>query len=205
MIATHQDMRAATDTTITEAAGRLINDAEWRAARAKVDEISGRLDRVGREINATGTLPTAAADTRIRAEALLEGRDSVSADVLRAEALGRYGLLCDRRRVLTEALRIAQQHSEQIRQRLSARICAAVMPHYRGLVSRLASALATAGEINDALAEITETLEGHEIAVTAYLRPMQCRAVGRASDAYSAANVWLKEAVEYQFIQEESR
>lgn len=184
---------------ITDAVQILTRDPEWIAADRKATEIRGQLDQVERQISHVGTLAPSEVDTRSRAEAMLEGRATVSADVLRAEQLGQYGFLCDRRRVLTEALRLAEARREDLRRRLSAKVHEQIMPAYRRLVGRLADALATVAEVNDDLEIITNTMEREGVSLTG-LRPAQFASAGRATDEYANANVWRRDAVEHGLI-----
>jgi hypothetical protein len=198
-----QTVTTTTKTTdVLTAALAATDDHELTAADGQVNEIRGQLDAVEREIHRVGTLPPAVSDLHARAEAMLAGHNQVDPAILRAEALGQYGLLCDRRKVLTEALKIAEARREVIHRRRSARVCQQILPAYKRLIERLHAALMPAAEANDELMLFTETLARHDIAFAGHLRPMLATFIGRASDPDSPANRWHREAIEYGLLED---
>jgi hypothetical protein len=184
---------------IAAALSEFINDPDLLAVNAQIDDVSGQLAAVERQISATTAGSQRPSDGLTeRATALLAGGQDAP-PLLRSEARGHIALLADRRRVLTEALRLAIARREALRQTLGARVRAALLPTYRACCAELGEALDAVAEINAEMGSIMEALSSHDIP-TGEIRHMEFLPIGRSTDEHSGAARWHREAEEFGLL-----
>jgi chromosome segregation ATPase len=186
---------------------KLEDFSEWNEANQRLTKLQGRLAEVERHIATLhGELSlhseVARTDqTQQKAAALLKG----DVDAALKTSRGMMSITEDldqahqERNTLVTAIEMLTKEINQLRGRLSQRICDAHAPEYRRLVQKQAELVRRTAETNDEIVTFLKAIEETGVSTSA-LRNMAFGAVGRWSDDYSRARFYLKEAREFGFI-----
>lgn len=187
--------------------GRLEDYPEWRDANQKLTKLQEKLSETEHHIaTLQGELNVVAEGTREgeverKAAALLTGNLDAAITHNRgmltvSEDLGRAR---EERGTYVRAIEMLNKEINQLRGRLSSRICEALGPEYRRLVQKQERQVREVARTNDEIREFLKAIEGQGVSVS-NLRNMVFAGVGLLSEDYSKANYYLRECREFGFV-----
>ncbi len=105
--------------------------------------------------------------------------------------------------VLEKTIELQRGRIAGLQGRLSAIVCAPLVPEHKALVKGIADAVIALAEACEAESALRYRLEQADVFYSPYLRPMPYRRCGSLKDLNSDASQYLKECVEFGFLPKE--
>ena len=104
--------------------------------------------------------------------------------------------------ILEKAIELQRGRIAGLQGRLSAIVCAPLVPEHKALVKGIADAMIALAKASERESEFRYRLQLADVLTSPYLRPMPVRHVGRLDDPNSGVSRYLKECVEFGFLKE---
>jgi len=107
--------------------------------------------------------------------------------------------------VLERAVELQRGRIAGLQGRLSAIVCAPLVPEHKKLVKGIADAMIALAKASERESEFRYRLQLADIFYSPYIRPMPVRHVGRLDDLNSGVSRYLKKCREHGFLPKETK